>query len=167
MEIIPEAFSPLYPWAFIIVINSLDSPDNMLTNNALYPWRTSVGKDKHSLSIGLSIRSAKFKHERNAIMKGHVLLSDQTAKGTLEAQRALCPLVYRGLAEHWVGDEHSYVWWPFFHDAMVHSYSLLLARGLPLPEGHTCCQLTLWLLQDSRCMRVVFDWRSGMEWGQR
>ena len=37
MEIIPEAFSPLYPWAFIIVINSLDSPDNMLANNALYP----------------------------------------------------------------------------------------------------------------------------------
>jgi len=37
MEIIPEAFSPLYPRAFIIVINSLDSTDNMLTNNALYP----------------------------------------------------------------------------------------------------------------------------------
>ena len=36
-EIIPEAFSPLYPRAFIMVINSLDSPDNMLTNNALYP----------------------------------------------------------------------------------------------------------------------------------
>ena len=65
MEIIPEAFSPLYPRAFIIVIDSLDSSDNMLTNNALYPWRTSVGKDKHSLSIG----SAKFKHERNAIMQ--------------------------------------------------------------------------------------------------
>ena len=60
MEIIPEAFSPLYPWAFIIVINSLDSPDNMLANNALYPWGTSVGKDTHRLSIG----SAKFKHER-------------------------------------------------------------------------------------------------------
>ena len=65
MEIITEAFSPLYPRAFIKVINSLDSPDNMLTNNALYPWGTSVGKDKHSLSIG----SAKFKHERNAIMQ--------------------------------------------------------------------------------------------------
>jgi len=49
MEIVPEAFSPLYPLAFIIVINSLDLPDNMLTNNALYPWCTSVGKDKHGL----------------------------------------------------------------------------------------------------------------------
>ena len=65
MEIITEAFSPLYPRAFIIVINSLDSPDNMLTNNALYPWGTSAGEDKHSLSIG----SAKFKHERNAIIQ--------------------------------------------------------------------------------------------------
>jgi len=39
MEIIPEAFSPLYPQAFIRVINSLDSPDNMLINNVtvLYP----------------------------------------------------------------------------------------------------------------------------------
>ena len=37
MEIKPEAFSPLYPQAFIVVIDSLDSPDNMLTNNALYP----------------------------------------------------------------------------------------------------------------------------------
>ena len=53
MEIITEAFSPLYPRAFIIVINSLDSPDNMLTNNALYPWGTSVGKDKHGLSTGI------------------------------------------------------------------------------------------------------------------
>ena len=69
MEIITEAFSPLYPRAFIIVINSLDSPDNMLTNNALYPWRASVGKDKQSLRIGISIRSAKFKHKRNAIMQ--------------------------------------------------------------------------------------------------
>ena len=65
MEIIPEAFSPLYPRAFVVVTNSLDSPDNMLTNNALYPWGTSIGKDKHGLSIG----SAKFKHERNAIMQ--------------------------------------------------------------------------------------------------
>ena len=65
MEIIPEAFSPLYPQAFIRVINSLDSPDNMLTNNVLYPRGTSVGKDKHGLSIG----SAKVKHERNAIMQ--------------------------------------------------------------------------------------------------
>ena len=56
MEIIPEAFSPLYPRAFIIVINSLDSPDNMLTNNALYPWRASVGKDKQSLRIGISTK---------------------------------------------------------------------------------------------------------------
>ena len=69
MEIIPDAFSPLYPRAFIIVINSLDSPDNMLTNDALYPRDTSVGKDEHSLSIGLSIGSAKFKHERNAVMQ--------------------------------------------------------------------------------------------------
>ena len=53
------------PRAFIIVINSLDSPGNMLTNNALYPWGTSIGKDKHGLSIG----SAKFKHERNAIVQ--------------------------------------------------------------------------------------------------
>jgi len=67
MEIIPEAFSLLYPQAFIRVINSLDSPDNMLTNNVLYPsgTGTSVGKDKHGLSIG----SAKVKHERNAIMQ--------------------------------------------------------------------------------------------------
>ena len=57
------------PGAFIIVINSLDSPDNMLTNNEIYPWHTSVGKDKHSLSIGLSIGTTKFKHERNAIMQ--------------------------------------------------------------------------------------------------
>jgi len=28
MEIMPEASSLLYPRAFIIVINSLDSPDN-------------------------------------------------------------------------------------------------------------------------------------------
>ena len=28
-----------------------------------------VGKNKHGLSIGLSIGSAKFKHERNAIMQ--------------------------------------------------------------------------------------------------
>jgi len=71
MEIIPEAFSLLYRQmqASIIVINSLDSPDNMLTNNVLYPWSISVGKDKHSLSIGISICSAKFKHERNAIMQ--------------------------------------------------------------------------------------------------
>ena len=69
MEIIPEAFSPLYPRAFIIVINSLDSPHNNLPNNALYPWRTSEGKDKQSLSIGISIGSAKFKHERNAIVQ--------------------------------------------------------------------------------------------------
>ena len=69
MEIIPEAFSPLYPKAFIIVINSLDSTDYMLTNNALYPWGTSVGKDKHGLSIGLTIGSVKIKHERNAIMQ--------------------------------------------------------------------------------------------------
>jgi len=41
----------------------------MLTNNALYPWGTSVGKDKHGLSIGISICSVKFKHERNAIMQ--------------------------------------------------------------------------------------------------
>jgi len=40
----------------------------MLANNALYPWGTSVGKDKHGLSIGLTIGSAKFKHKRNAIM---------------------------------------------------------------------------------------------------
>ena len=58
-------FFTAVPRAFITVINSLDSPDNMLTNNALYPWGTSVGKDKHGLSIG----SAKVKHERNAIMQ--------------------------------------------------------------------------------------------------
>ena len=69
MEIIPEAFSPQYPQAFTIVINSLDSPDNMLKNNALYPSGTSVGKDKHSLSVGISIGSAKLKHKRNAIMQ--------------------------------------------------------------------------------------------------
>jgi len=40
----------------------LDSPDNMLTNNVLYPWGTSVGKDKHGLSIG----SAKVKHDRKS-----------------------------------------------------------------------------------------------------
>ena len=44
LEIIPKAFSLLYPRAFIVVINSLDSPDNILTNNALYPRGTSVGK---------------------------------------------------------------------------------------------------------------------------
>ena len=51
MEIKPKAFSPLYPWAFIIVINSLELPDNniMLANNALYPWGTRVGKDKLGL----------------------------------------------------------------------------------------------------------------------
>jgi len=69
MEIIPEAFSPLYPRAFIVVTNSLDSPDNMLTNNALYPWGTNTGKDKRGLSIGISICSAKFKHKKNAIMQ--------------------------------------------------------------------------------------------------
>ena len=37
MDIKPEAFSPLYLQAFIVVINPLDPPDNMLTNNALYP----------------------------------------------------------------------------------------------------------------------------------
>ena len=47
-----EAFSPLYPRAFVIVMNSLDPPHNKLPNNALYRWRTSVGKDKPSLSIG-------------------------------------------------------------------------------------------------------------------
>jgi len=81
MEIIPEAFSLLYPRAFIVVINSLDSPDNILTNNALYPWGTSVGKDKHGLSIGLGIGSVKFKHERNAIMQHQPVfkLSTQTS----------------------------------------------------------------------------------------
>ena len=44
-----EAFSLLYPRAFIIVINSLHSPDNMLTNSALYPWVTSVGKGNFGL----------------------------------------------------------------------------------------------------------------------
>jgi len=68
MEIIPEAFHRCTR-AFIIVINSLDSSDNMLTNNALYPWGTSIGKDKHGLSIGLTIGSVKIKHERNAIMQ--------------------------------------------------------------------------------------------------
>ena len=43
-------FFTAVPQAFIIVIYSLDSPDNILTNNALYPWCTSVGKDKHGLS---------------------------------------------------------------------------------------------------------------------
>ena len=38
---------------------------NPVTNNALYHWGTSVGKDKHGLSIG----SAKFKHKRKAIMQ--------------------------------------------------------------------------------------------------
>jgi len=46
MDIKPEAFSPLYLQAFIVVINHLDPPDNMLTNNALYPWGTRIGKDK-------------------------------------------------------------------------------------------------------------------------
>ena len=41
-----QRLSLLYSRAFIIVINFLDSPDNMLTNDALYPWGTSVGKDK-------------------------------------------------------------------------------------------------------------------------
>ena len=59
MEIISEAFSPLYPWAFIIVTNSLDSPHN---------------KDKQSPSVGLSIGSAKFKNERNAIMQHQLVL---------------------------------------------------------------------------------------------
>ena len=58
-EIIPEAFSPLYPRAFIIVTNSLDSPHN---------------KDKQSPSVGLSIGSAKFKNERNAIMQHQLVL---------------------------------------------------------------------------------------------
>ena len=58
-----EAVSLLYPR---IVINS---PDNMLTNDALYPSGIRVGKDKRGLSIGLSIASAKFKHKRNAIMQ--------------------------------------------------------------------------------------------------
>ena len=68
MEIIPEAFSSLYRQAFILVINSLDSPDNKLTMHCT-PKGTSTGKDKHGQSIGLSIGSAKFKHERNAIMQ--------------------------------------------------------------------------------------------------
>ena len=58
-----EAVSLLYPR---IVINS---PDNMLTNDALYPSGIRIGKDKRGLSIGLSIASAKFKHKRNAIMQ--------------------------------------------------------------------------------------------------
>jgi len=69
MEITPKAFSLLYPQAFIVVTNSLDSPDNMLASNALYPGVANVGKDKHGLSIGISICSAKFKHEGDAIMQ--------------------------------------------------------------------------------------------------
>ena len=52
-----QRLSLLYPRAFIIVINSLDSPDNMLTNNALYPWGTSVGKDKPLCSA--AVRTAR------------------------------------------------------------------------------------------------------------
>ena len=37
MEITTKAFSLLYPQAFIVVTNSLDSPDDVLANNALYP----------------------------------------------------------------------------------------------------------------------------------
>ena len=85
MEIIPEAFSPLYHQAFIIVINSLDSPDNMLTNNALYPWGTSLGKDKHGLSIGLSIGSAKFKHER---MQHHASLQNTSGPASCRTSSA-------------------------------------------------------------------------------
>jgi len=105
MEIITEAFSPLYPQAFIIVINSLDSPDNMLTNNALYPRGTSVGKDKHSLNIGLSICSAKFKHERNAIMQ------HQPYHG---AMRQSSNYIRSGFLSNllWSMPIESFLWWP-------------------------------------------------------
>jgi len=39
MEITPEAFSPLYPQAFIRVINSLDSPDNNTNKQYTVPLR--------------------------------------------------------------------------------------------------------------------------------
>jgi len=98
MEIIPEAFSPLYPRAFIIVINSLDSPHNKLTHNALYPWRTSVGKAKQILSIGMCIGSAKFKHERNAIMQhiSHALA--QCASPQITSGPASCRRIKEGVA---------------------------------------------------------------------
>ena len=72
MDIKPVAFSPLYPWAFIIAINSLDSPDNMSRNNALYPWGTSVGKDK--LGLGHSAVRRAWVHNGSPVpssnMKG-------------------------------------------------------------------------------------------------
>jgi len=71
MEIIPDASSPLYLQAFIIVINSLDSPDNMLTNDALYPRDTSVGKDEHSLSSNMKgMQSCSISQSSNYIRYG-------------------------------------------------------------------------------------------------
>ena len=37
MEIELVAFSPLYPTAFVRVINALNSPNGMLSISALYP----------------------------------------------------------------------------------------------------------------------------------
>jgi len=62
----------------------------MLTNNALYPWGTSIGKDKHSLSIGLSIDSAKFKHERNAIMQHQPVFKLHPVRLPVELPLAQC-----------------------------------------------------------------------------
>ena len=112
MEIIPEAFSPLYPWAFIIVINSLDSPDNMLANNALYPWGTSVGKDKHGLSIGLSIGSARFKHERNAIMQHQPVFKLHPVRLPVEPPLARLRIIV-----------HVYLW----HIRFAHVHSQIVA----------------------------------------
>ena len=60
MEIIPKAFSPLYPQAFIS--DQFFGFTRQYANKQciLYPRGTSVGKG-----------SAKVKHERNAIMQHH------------------------------------------------------------------------------------------------
>jgi len=58
-----EAFSPLYPK--FRSDQFFGFTRQYANKQCTVPRGTSVGKDKHSLSIG----SAKFKHERNAIMQ--------------------------------------------------------------------------------------------------
>jgi len=65
----------------------------MLASNALYPGVANVGKDKHGLSIGISICSAKFKHEGDAIMQHQPVFKLHPVR--LPVKPPLGPYTYR------------------------------------------------------------------------
>ena len=116
MEIIPEAFSLLYPR------HSDQFFGFTRPNNALYPWGTSVGKDKHGLSIGLSTGSANFKHERNAIMPHQPVFKLHPVQLPVE------PLLGQRWSRSWV--KVSSITWIKYEPEQEHCKS-----SLPLPGG--------------------------------